>query len=532
MALSSSAGYNVHLTPEQRASAKRVIFLTVFLDILGFGIIIPQLAVYASQFGATPLIVGILASTYSAMSFLSTPFWGRLSDRMGRRPILLYSIFGTGIGYIFFALANSLPLLFAARFIDGVTAGNISTAQAYLSDITPPEERSKTFGIFGAIFGVGFAIGPMVGALLAQLPAPWGGNFGIGLFTAALSFINWGLAVKRLPETLSPDVRAANNARHATTTADTAIANADGKAQASAAAKAAGARREIFNFRGFVRVFQLPGLNTIVWISFFSTLAFATLQGTYTLFLIKQYTRPEVQASIRRDPESAVKAARREIRDAKTAQPNLGAGEGGDDAVGDVVGGVDEPYPPSLGGDFTLEQPAPEGLSWRAVEKLLVRSRAATFAAWIFASIGVVALIVQGGLIGPLKNRFGEVNMVIAGTILMALGLALVPLPKHFAGEFPVMALLAFGNSIATPILTALVSELAPENERGELIGVYQSVGSLGRIFGPNIGGALFNSVSAGAPYFAGGAIMMIAFVFSLKLHGVQPEKTVETPTV
>ncbi len=531
MALSSSAGYNVHLTPEQRASAKRVIFLTVFLDILGFGIIIPQLAVYASQFGATPFIVGILASTYSAMSFLSTPFWGRLSDRMGRRPILLYSIFGTGLGYILFAFANSLPFLFAARFIDGVTAGNISTAQAYLSDITPPEERSKTFGIFGAIFGVGFAIGPLVGALLAQLPAPWGGNFGIGLFTAALSFINWGLAVKRLPETLSPEVRAANNARYETTTDDPNVVNADGKAEASAAAKASGARREIFNLKGFVRVFQLPGLNTIVWISFFSTLAFATLQGTYTLFLIKQYTRPEVQSYIRRDPEGAVKAARREIQATQQGQPKVavGGGEGGGDSVGETIGGTDEPYPPSLGGDFTLKQPAPEGLSWRAVEKLLVRSRAATFAAWIFASIGVVALIVQGGLIGPLKKRFGEVNMVIAGTVLMAIGLALVPIPKHLIGEFPVMALLAFGNSIATPILTALVSELAPENERGELIGVYQSVGSLGRIFGPNIGGTLFNLVSAGAPYFAGGAIMMIAFVFSLRLRRVAPETSPTT---
>ncbi len=511
MALSSSAGYNVHLTPEQRASAKRVIFLTDFLDILGFGIIIPQLAVYASQFGATPFIVGILASTYSAMSFLSTPFWGRLSDRMGRRPILLYSIFGTGLGYVLFAFANSLPLLFASRFIDGVTAGNISTAQAYLSDITPPEERSKTFGIFGAIFGVGFAIGPMVGALLAQLPAPWGGNFGIGLFTAMLSFINWGLAVKRLPETLSPDVRAANSQSGAATE------------------KPEGARREIFNFKGFVRVFHLPGLSTIVWISFFSTLAFATLQGTYTLFLIKQYTRPEVQSYIRREPDAAVKAARREISNSQTAKPTVGAGEGGE-SVGETVGGTDEPYPPSLGGDFTLERPAPEGLSWRAVEKLLVRSRAATLAAWIFAAIGVVALIVQGGLIGPLKNRFGEVNLVIVGTVLMAIGLALVPLPTHFAGEFPVMALLAFGNSLATPILTALVSELAPENERGELIGVYQSVGSLGRIIGPNIGGTLFNVVSAGAPYFAGGAIMMIAFVFSLRLRAACPEK-VGAPT-
>ena len=108
------------------AGAKRVVLLTVFLDILGFGIIIPQLAVYAAQYSATPEQIGMLASSYSAMQFLFAPFWGRLSDRIGRRPILVWSIFGTALGYVLFAYSGSLWMLFAARIVDGITGANIS----------------------------------------------------------------------------------------------------------------------------------------------------------------------------------------------------------------------------------------------------------------------------------------------------------------------------------------------------------------------------------------------------------------------
>jgi MFS family permease len=114
------------------------------------------------------------------------------------------------------------------------------------------------------------------------------------------------------------------------------------------------------------------------------------------------------------------------------------------------------------------------------------------------------------------------------GTLIMALGLALIPFPKTFLGEFPVMMLLAFGNSIAGPILTALVSELAPEHERGEVIGVYQSVSSLGRIIGPNVGGTFFTTVSAGAPYIAGACIMLFSFLLALKLVRTCPHIAVE----
>ena len=488
----SDAQSDAQITARNHA-AKRVIFFTVFLDLLGFGIIIPQLGVYAAQYGASPFVVGVLAATYSAMGFLFTPFWGRLSDRIGRRPVLLISIFGTALGYILFAFSHSLVLLFAARVVDGITGGNISVAQAYLSDVTPPAERAKTFGMFGAIFGIGFAIGPAVGALISYLPGAWGGNLGLGLITAALSFINWAMALKRLPETLPPAVREENNR----------LAN--------------GRRVQIINISGFQRAFRLPAMGIILWISLFATVAFATLQGTYTLFLITRYIRPDVQTYISQNTDSAVAEARRD-----TADSGATAGlSGGESTV--ELSSTDEPYPKSMGGDWNLNRAAPQGWTWTRVEKELVRPRATRMAAWIFAAIGLTALVVQGGLVGKLKKHFSEVNLVIAGTLMMALGLIIVPIPKNVALEFPVMMLLAFGNSISTPILTALVSELAPENERGEIMGVFQSVANLGRIIGPIVGGSLFLRFSPGMPYFAGAAIMMLSFFMALKLRAVCP---------
>lgn len=486
----------------RREAAKRVVLFTVFLDILGFGIIIPQLGIYASQFGADPFVVGLLASSYSAMQFLFSPFWGRLSDRIGRRPVLLWSIFGTAIGYVVFALAGSLPMLFASRIMDGITGGNISTAQAYLSDVTPPEERSKTFGIFGAIFGIGFAIGPFIGAQLSHLPGAWGGNLGIGVFTAILAFANWLLAVRRLPETLSLEMRAANATRHAERS-----------------------RWQFINVHGFQRAFALPGLRLVIAVGFFSILAFATLQGTFTIYLITQYVRPEVQEYIRRQPHQATLEARRRMTpETDTIAPGIGTHEAGttlQTAAKPIQGGDVTPYSHAMGGDFTLAgRPSPGiDLSWRRVEQLLVQPRAAQLVNWIFTTIGILALVVQGGLIGPLKKRFGDMNLVVAGTLLMAVALALVPIPHHFIWQFPVAALMAIGNGISAPVLTALVSLLSPEAERGEIIGVFQSTQSLGRILGPILGGYLFDYVSRGAPYFAGGAIMLFAFFVSLALR-------------
>jgi MFS family permease len=484
-----------------REAAKRVVLLTVFLDILGFGIIIPQLGIYAAQYGASPQVVGVLASTYSAMQFLFAPFWGRLSDRVGRRPILLGSIFGTGLGYIAFAFANSLPWLFAARFIDGVTGANISTAQAYLSDVTEPSERAKTYGIFGAIFGVGFAIGPAIGTALSHLPGIWGGNMGIGAFSAALSFLNWALAVRRLPETLPAAARAANAERHA----------------------ASGKKWQIINIHGFQRAFSIPKLDTVMLMSFVSIVAFATMQGTFTLYLETKYVRPEAQHLILTKPDEAVREARQRL----AQQRGSGAAATGEGELSAMPAQIDDsPFTKSMGGDFNPSEPAaPPGLSWRRVEKAIIQPRTASLVGLLFSVIGVLSLIIQGGMIGPLKKRFGEMNLVVVGTFLMACGLALVAVPTHFWGQFPVAALIALGNGISAPVLTALVSLLSPEAERGEIIGVFQSTQSLGRIIGPNIGGVLFGIFSPSAPYLAGAALMLVAVGLALRLrqsfHGV-----------
>ena len=470
----------------QRNAAKRIVLFTVFLDILGFGIIIPQLGVYASQFAASPLEIGCLAAAYSTMQFLCAPLWGRLSDRIGRRPVLLWSIFGTAIGYVCFAFANSLPWLFAARIIDGITGGNISTAQAYLSDLTTPEERSKTFGIFGAIFGIGFALGPMIGSLLSHLPGIWGTNFGIGVFTAGLSLLNWALGIKRLPETLNPDDRAANIKRDADS----------------------GRKWEIINVHGFSRALALPGLNRLIVVSLFGMIAFATLQGTYTVFLIKQFVRPAVQQAILANPASSAQSA-------QTRFPHAGDVN----FITQQVGSINAPFDPQFGGDFAPPIPQSGPLNWREVEKILVAPQAARLTGWIFTTIGIISLIVQGGLIGPLKRRFGELNLILIGSVIMAAALMLVPTPQVIWLEFPVMAILALGNGISGPVITSLVSQLAPDAERGEILGVFQSVQSLGRIIGPLLGGALFNYISASAPYFAGGAIMFASAIMAYGLR-------------
>lgn len=482
---------------------------TVFLDILGFGIIIPQLGIYAAQFGARPEVVGLLASSYSMMQFLFAPVWGRLSDRIGRRPVLIWSIFGTALGYIVFAFANVLPMLFASRILDGITGANISTAQAYLSDVTDPKDRAKTYGMFGAIFGIGFAVGPMIGALLSHLPGAWGGNLGIGLFTATLGFINWALALKFLPETLTPEVRAANAARHASQ-------------------KAEGGKWQLLNVGGYQRAFAIPGLNRVLVIGFISILAFATMQGTFTLFIIKQYVRPDTQTFIKANPAAAIEEAQRHLT--TTQSPSLVASEEG---APHSAGDLDQPFAASMGGDFkpqNLTTP-PEGLSWRRIEKVLVQPRASQAVGWIFATIGIIVIIVQGTMISKLQKRFGQLPMIVGGTLMLAAGLALVPLPQNFLGQFPVAALIAIGNSISAPILTALVSLVAPEAERGEVIGVFQSTQSLGRIFGPLLGGFLFDRISPGAPYYIGAGIMFVAFLLSCGLGRVCASHLQENPT-
>ncbi|KPL82356.1 MFS transporter [Thermanaerothrix daxensis] len=230
------------------------IFLIVFIDLLGFGLILPLLPYYAETFGATDFEVGLLVAVYAAAQFVGTPLLGRLSDRVGRRPVLLISIAGNLVGFVLLALAQSLEMLFVARILAGFTGGNISVAQAYISDVTDARSRARGLGLIGAAFGLGFIIGPALGGLLSQ----WG--FAVpALGAAALSLINFLLVVAWLPESLTAQAR--QDARE----------------------------RPPLTLRAMVEALRKPLVGPLLHTRFFFALAFSMFQTIFALYALRRF---------------------------------------------------------------------------------------------------------------------------------------------------------------------------------------------------------------------------------------------------
>lgn len=357
-----------------------VIFTTIFIDLVGFGIVMPVLPFYVegTRFNATPRTVGLLFASYSVMQLIFAPILGRLSDRYGRRPVLLASIIGTGIGFLILGFATTLWMLFAGRILDGITGGNISTAQAYIADITTKENRAKGMGLVGAAFGLGFVFGPALGGILSR--------WGIGvpfMFAAGLAFSNAILLYFTLPETVTPD--------H------------------PARVSAAGGR-------GWAQVLsslRQPRLGFILSIYFLFIVAFSIMTTTFSLFTMFSF-------------------------------------------------GYD-----------------------------------AAHTGYLFAYVGVIGAIIQGGLIGRLVKTFGEMALVIVGALLFAVSLFLIPFTGAHTGLLTLLgvgAAFAIGNGLSTPSLTSLASKSASELEQGAVLGGTQSVASLARAVGPSIAAVLIFS--------------------------------------
>lgn len=191
-----------------------VVFLTVFIDLVGFGIIVPLVPMYSRHYGASGFMIGVVIASFSAMQFIFSPIWGRLSDRYGRRPILLISTAGASISYVIFALASGLEnhvtglwLMLVSRMFAGACGGNITVAQAYVADITKPEERSKKMGLIGMAFGLGFIFGPAISGIMLKFFGPTAP----GWAAAALCGFNFVLAYMILVESLKPDSTKAGN---------------------------------------------------------------------------------------------------------------------------------------------------------------------------------------------------------------------------------------------------------------------------------------------------------------------------------
>jgi MFS family permease len=251
--------------PAPAKSSLLVIFLTVFIDLLGFGMVLPLLPIYGQQFARQfhlaetsddiGLLIGLLMSSFSIMQFLFAPVWGRLSDRIGRRPVLMIGLAGSVVFYTLFAIATtmqSLTGLFIARIGAGIAGATISTAQAYIADVTSHQERTKGMALIGAAFGLGFTFGPLVGwlALTGDQTAPGPGP---GYAAAALSAIALGLAIRRLPESLDP----ANKPP----------------------------RRAWFDFTALSDALATPSIGLLLLTSFLCVFAFANLEATIALVL-------------------------------------------------------------------------------------------------------------------------------------------------------------------------------------------------------------------------------------------------------
>src|SRR5258705_7977358 len=183
-----------------------VIFLTIFVNLVGCGIIVPLLPFYAQKFGASPLVIGLLFGVFSLCQLVAAPALGDLSDRFGRRPILIFSLVGTVVSFVMLALAHSITMLFAARIVDGLSGGNISTARAYVADVTEPSDRARAYGLIGAAFGLGFILGPALSGILAGISytAPiWA--------AAAITLVATVMAWLWLPETVHRTQASAGN---------------------------------------------------------------------------------------------------------------------------------------------------------------------------------------------------------------------------------------------------------------------------------------------------------------------------------
>ncbi len=395
-----------------RKASLGTLFLTVFLDLLGFGLVVPFLPGVAREHGASNFVATLLAASFSAMQFLFIPLWGRLSDRVGRRPVLLFSIAASAVGMTLLGFARTLTMLFVARLWSGVATANIAVAQAYIADVTTPETRAKGMGLIGMGFGLGFIIGPFVGGELGHFEV-MGQQGTLAAFTAAgLSVVNFVLAMITLPESLTPDRRGRITSH-----------------------------RRVFDVQAIRQVSRSPGMGVAVAISFFVIFWFSGLEVTFRLF-----TEDAFHMTV-----------------AETGR--------------------------------------------------------------IFAFVGVMGVVVQGGLIHRLSRRFGEVKLIRTGLLLLAAGFALDGLSAGIGRWllFAASALIATGNGLYNPSLSSYTSRQASPEAQGLTLGVIQSMAALARVLGPPMGGLAYEFVGMRGPYFIGAAGLVTVFVISLRLPAVRP---------
>ena len=381
-------------SPGEARRALIVLLAVTFVNIAGFGIVIPLLPFYGQSFHAAAWQVGLLFSVFSFGQFFGESFWGRLSDRIGRRPVLMMTIFGNGLSYLALAFAPNIVVACAIRMASGFLSGNISTIQGCLADVTPPAQRAGRMGVLGSAFSLGFMTGPGIGGLLAQ---PSLGTFGFRLpilaaaVFATLSAIGVVLFVR-----------------------ETYVPKALGVVQVSRLQSLGAALRN-------------PVIVRVMIVSLIVVSGFAGIEATYGLW----------------------------------TQSRFGWG------------------PRQIGLCFMLT--------------------------------GGCGAIVQGFATGRLVRRFGGIPVLTAGLVLIGIGMS----TQGFSPIWPVavggLFFVTLGQSLTFPNISGLISQSAPPDRQGEMLGLNMAGNALSRIMGPIAGSAMFSAVNPGAPFVVGALLTLPA---------------------
>jgi MFS family permease len=390
-----------------RKASLGTLFLTVFLDLVGFGLIIPFLPSMARDLGASDFGAAALAACYSLMQFIAVPLWGRLSDRVGRRPVLLWSIAASALGMVFLGLSQHLVTIFLARLWSGAATANIAVAQAYIADVTAPKDRAKGMGIIGMGFGLGFMIGPFIGGELGRFHVIGHQGTLPAFFSAALSMINLAFALRYLPESYPPEKRIASKRKWT-----------------------------FLDIEALRKVGRYPGIAAILAIAFSSIFWFSGMQAIFRLFTLDAFKM-------------------------------------------DVAG-----------------------------------------TGRVLGLVGLVSVIVQGGLIGRLNRRFGEIRLLGAALFLMALGFVLTGLSVHLGvGSFLLAsAVTAAGTALHMPSVSSYLSRRVTADLQGSTLGLMQSAGALARASGPLVWGVLYDGLGLRTPFYIAAAAIALMLVFLRRL--------------
>ncbi len=414
-----------------KKSPLAILFLTVLLDLIGFGIVLPLLPTYAKDLGASPFMIGFIAAVYSSMQFLFSPVWGRLSDFIGRRPVMLVSIFMASVSYLFFAHATTIPLLILARALSGIGSANIAAAQAYITDVTDSESRSKAMGMLGAAFGIGFIIGPLIGGFLKT-------NFGIemvGYVASALIGIDFILAVFFLSESNK-------EAKKISQFLGGLMQRTEQPLLLSVKEKSAA------YFDGVRTAFSYPPIALLMSANFIFTFGVVNMQIA-AILLWKEY----FYAS--------------------------------DQEIG-----------------------------------------------YLFAYVGFISVIVQGGMIGKLNKRFGEHKLFLWGHVITFVGVFFVPfIPSTtlFTLGLGILLFFAVGTSLVNPINISMISLYSYTQKQGQIMGYGQSINSLARILGP-FSGSIFYGMFPSTPFIVAGLLMLAGTLISIGLFKYKIEALESKP--